>query len=241
MSWRNTPEIRFLAAYLGPATSNGWLTGIRNTSVAFGPLIEAGRVEILGGGFFEPILTMIPDRDRVGQIRAFSSYLNELFGVQVRGMWLAERVWEQSLVTAITLAGIEYTVLDDFHFQRALGSLEEVAGYYLTEDQGRLLKVFPASGALRYSMPFQEPHATYEFLRRQADKEPGSTVVFADDGEKFGCWPRTFDHVYKHGWLNRFCDMLAANRDWLETTTFSNTVDSTRWAKSSCPTVRTAK
>ena len=220
------PEIRFALHTSGPLLE--WLVDRHPEYIdRLRILVEAGRVEILGGGFFEPILTMIPDRDRVGQIRAFSSYLNELFGVKVRGMWLAERVWEQNLVTAISLAGIEYTVLDDFHFQRALGKEEEVPGYYLTEDQGHLLKVFPASRALRYSMPFQEPHATYEFLRRQADKEPGSTVVFADDGEKFGCWPRTFDHVYTHGWLNRFCDMLAANRDWLETTTFSNSVDST--------------
>ena len=32
-------------------------------------------------------------------------------------MWIAERVWEQHLVTAIAEAGIEYTILDDAHFQ----------------------------------------------------------------------------------------------------------------------------
>ena len=48
---------------------------------------------------------------------------------------------------------------------------DEVFGYYLTEDDGRLLKVFPAAETLRYSMPFQEPHATYEFLRR-AGRQP---------------------------------------------------------------------
>src|SRR5262245_31668795 len=42
-------------------------------------LVDAGRVEILGGPFMEPILTMIPHRDRVGQIRAYSAYLRELF------------------------------------------------------------------------------------------------------------------------------------------------------------------
>ena len=29
-----------------------------------------GRIEIIGGAFYEPILTMIPSRDRVGQIRS---------------------------------------------------------------------------------------------------------------------------------------------------------------------------
>ena len=142
-------------------------------------------------------------------------------------MWIAERVWEQPLVSSIAEAGIEYTVLDDFHFLRAGCPEDDVLGYYLTEDDGRLLKVFPGSETLRYMIPFHEPHATYEFLRRLAERRPGSTVVFADDGEKFGTWPKTFDHVYKQGWLNHFCDMLLANRDWLETTTFARAVDTT--------------
>mgnify|MGYP006196728929 CR=1 FL=1 len=37
-------------------------------------------MEILGGAFQEPILTMIPRRDRVGQIRAYTEYLREVFG-----------------------------------------------------------------------------------------------------------------------------------------------------------------
>src|SRR5512140_2420054 len=32
-------------------------------------LVDQGRVEILGGAFYEPILALIPSRDRVGQIR----------------------------------------------------------------------------------------------------------------------------------------------------------------------------
>src|SRR5262245_2721675 len=43
-------------------------------------LVAAGRVEILGGGFYEPIMTMIPKRDRVAQITSYSAYLEELFG-----------------------------------------------------------------------------------------------------------------------------------------------------------------
>jgi len=220
----NYPEIPFVLHTSGPLLE--WLVDRHPEYIArLKALVEAGRVEILGGGFFEPILTMIPYRDRVGQIREFSNYLQDMFPTRVRGMWVPERVWEQHLVSAIVEAGIEYTVLDDFHFERAGCSRDEVFGYYLTEDDGRLLKVFPASETLRYSIPFLEPHATYEFLQRLAESRPGCTVVFADDGEKFGAWPKTFDPVYTHGWLIRFCDMIVANRDWLEPTTLARAVD----------------
>jgi alpha-amylase len=222
----NYPEIPFALHTSGPLME--WLVERHPDYVArVRAMVEAGRVEILGGGFYEPILTMIPHRDRVGQIRDFSAYLEDLFPTRVRGMWVPERVWEQHLVSAIAEAGIEYTILDDFHFQRAGVTGDDLFGYYLTEDEGRLLKIFPGSERLRYTIPFQEPHQTYEFLRLLAERRPGSTVVFADDGEKFGTWPDTFHHVYTRGWLNRFCDMILGNRDWLEVTTLGRTVDAT--------------
>ncbi len=112
------PEIPFVLHTSGPLLE--WLVDHRPDYIArLKTLVAAGRVEILGGGFFEPILTMIPYRDRVGQIRSFSHYLEEIFPTKVRGMWVPERVWEQQLVSAIVAAGIEYTVLDDFHFASA--------------------------------------------------------------------------------------------------------------------------
>jgi alpha-amylase len=220
------PEIPFVLHTSGPLLE--WLVENRPEYIErLRALVQAGRVEVLGGGFYEPILTMIPHRDRVGQIRGFADYLQDLFGTRVRGMWVPERVWEQHLVSALAEAGVEYTILDDFHFQRAGLGESELLGYYLTEDAGRLLKIFPGSERLRYLLPFQEPHSTYEYLRRLAHEQPGSTVVFADDGEKFGAWPDTFHHVYTHGWLRRFCDMLIGNRDWIQTTTLARAVDAT--------------
>ncbi len=219
-------DIPFVLHTSGPLVE--WLAENRPEYIArVRALAEEGRVEILGGGFYEPIMTMIPHRDRVGQIRDFSAYLNELFNTKVRGMWMPERVWEQHLVSALAEAGVEFTVLDDVHFQRGGLHDEQLFGYYLTEDDGRLLKVFPSSERLRYLVPFHEPHESYEFLRKLAHERPGATIVCADDGEKFGAWPDTFDHVFTRGWLRRFCDMIRGNRDWLRPTTFAEAVDST--------------
>ena len=220
------PEIPFVLHTSGPLLE--WLVERHPEYVArVRALAESGRVEVLGGPFHEPILTMIPRRDRVGQVRAYADYLRETFGQAPRGVWVPERVWEQHLTSALAEAGVEYTVLDDFHFHRAGVGEADLFGYHLTEDEGRLLKVFPNSERLRYNIPFREPHDSYEYLRKVAHERPGSVVVFADDGEKFGAWPDTQDHVYKNGWLRRFCDMIVANRDWLQPTTFARAVDAT--------------
>lgn len=189
-------------------------------------LVARGQVEIIGGPFFEPILASIPRRDRIGQIEAYTDYLESLFGQRIRGMWVPERVWEQSFTSDLVDAGIEYTILDDFHFKNAGLAEDDLNGYYLTEDEGRLLKVFPVCERLRYTIPFSDVYDSINHLRWISDRQPGAVVTFGDDGEKFGSWPDTFHHVYTHGWIHRFFEALQHNRDWLETTTLAKVVDS---------------
>lgn len=189
-------------------------------------MVERGQVEIIGGPFYEPILACIPRHDRIGQIKAYSQYLKQLFGAQVRGMWIPERVWEQSFASDIVEAGIDYTLLDDFHFRNAGLKSDELHGYYLSEDEGRLLKIFPGSEKLRYTIPFQEPHETINYLRGIAERFPDAVVTFGDDGEKFGTWPGTKQHVYQNGWIFRFFDALRQNADWLKVSTLGEVVQS---------------
>lgn len=182
-------------------------------------LVAAGRLEILSGAYFEPILTMIPPRDRVGQIATYNEWLNKRLQTEVQGMWMPERVWEQSLTSDIAAAGIRYTILDDFHFKNAGWTEDQLHGYYVTENNGQLVNVFPGSEKLRYTLPFAEPHETIDYLRHVASVQPNAIVTFGDDGEKFGTWPDTKAHVYEHGWLRRFFDTLCENQDWIHVTT----------------------
>ena len=87
-------------------------------------------------------------------------------------------------------AGVRYTLLDDFHFKNAGLDEDDLHGYYLTEDDAKLLAVFPGSERLRYTIPFHEPEETIAYLRPIAEQQPGAVVVFGDDGEKFGVLAR---------------------------------------------------
>lgn len=188
-------------------------------------LVVSGNLEILGGPIYEPILTMLPSRDRVGQILAYSDYLGDLMQTQIRGMWMPERVWESVLASDLARSGIQYTVLDDYHFVAAGWPMDDLHGYYLTEEDGHLVRVFPGSEKLRYLIPFAEVDRTIQFLQQTGQEHPGAVLVFADDGEKFGTWPETYSHVYERGWLRRFFDALMENGDWLKTCTLSDVVD----------------
>jgi alpha-amylase len=184
-------------------------------------LVQSGRIEIIGGAFYEPILTMIPARDRIGQISGYRRWLEDRLGGSVQGMWVPERVWEQSLTRDLVDAGARYTVLDDFHFKNAGLAEERLFSCYLTEDEGRVFAIFPGSERLRYLIPFRDPPETIHYLRNVAEQHPGAVIVCGDDGEKFGIWPETNKHCYHDGWLRRFFDLLRQEHDWLKVTTLA--------------------
>ncbi len=225
-------------------------------------LVRRGQVELLASGYYEPILPLIPEADRQGQIARMRAALRRQCGAEATGLWMTERVWDPALPSTLAQAGIRYTMLDTSQFATARPWLPDalqvqddlfwdLLGCYATNDTGSTVVVFPSSKRLRYWIPFQPVEWTIEFLRRCGrggggpipSKDPqanlfraesreagapveGSTspmplaVTFADDGEKFGFWPKTYRWVYEEGWLDRFFTALEREQAWLRTGTF---------------------
>ena len=178
-------------------------------------LVAEGQVEIVGGAFYEPVLAMLPARDRIGQIRLYTAWLERRFRTHVTGMWVAERVWDPGMTADLAAAGIEWTILDDFHFKAAGLTDDQLDCHWLTEGDGATLAVFPVSERLRYVIPFAAPEETINHLRFLAARRQGAVAVFGDDGEKFGVWPDTHRTCFEEGWLEKFFTLLEANSDWI--------------------------
>ncbi|GAG67331.1 unnamed protein product [marine sediment metagenome] len=80
-------------------------------------MVDRGQVEIKTGGFYEPILPIIPDEDRYVQIEKLTKYIEELTGYVPTGMWLTERVWEPHLAQVLSKAKIKHVSVDESHFK----------------------------------------------------------------------------------------------------------------------------
>jgi len=181
-------------------------------------LVARRQVELVGGGFYEPILISIPPEDQAEQIRLMRECLLQKFGLEPAGAWLAERVWEPQLPYALASASVAYTLVDDIHFLAAGFELDQLYGDYVSEERGRTVRVFPGLKQLRYLLPFRPPEDTIGFLRESASRHPGGMAAMGDDCEKFGAWPGTYEHCYRDRWVHRFFEALEKNGDWLITT-----------------------
>lgn len=218
------PELQIVLHYTGPLLE--WLEAERHEFIdRLRALALTGQAEILTGGFYEPILSAIPTRDRLGQIRRMTGWVEDNLGVHPRGLWLAERVWEPHLARDLADAGAEYCLIDDAPFERIGIPRDALHGYYITEEEGRMLRVVPIDSNLRALIPFRVPKETEAYLREVAAGGPCRLATFADDGEKLGDWPGTHRWVYEEGYLRDLFAMVGDNAGWLQTTTLSRFLD----------------
>jgi hypothetical protein len=178
-------------------------------------MIRRKQVELLGGGYHAPILPLIPDGDKLGQIEKMSTFIRTTFGTRPRGSWLTERVWEPTLARILSNSGIEYTFLDDHHFHIAGVKASECYQPYRTEDQGKAVTVFPLHLGLQAMIPAGSAEDLILELRAVAARGHGQTAVILVPGEMLAEGKGAAGVFKDGGWLSRFFQLVERNRDWL--------------------------
>lgn len=215
------PNVRVALHYTGPLLD--WLEEHQPATLErVRKLVARGQVEVLGGGEAEPILAIWPRTDQIEQLQLLSERVKKLFGAPPRGAWLAERVWEKHLPSPLGAAGLEYTFVDSTVFDAAGVAAQNAS--FSARDGEHCVRVFPIDQTLRHRIPWDHPQLSLDYLKSLHEKDENALAVFADDGEKFGAWPGTFEHVFgagwsPNGWLDDFFTTLEANAGWLHTIT----------------------
>ncbi len=169
-------------------------------------MINREQVELIGGGYYEPIYAIIPDRDKLAQMKKLSDLIIDEFGVQVKGAWLSERVWEPDYPSFLNKAGLKYVIVDDNHF-RATGITEDQTLHsYNTENNGKTIRVFPINEPIRYFIPWKPTNKTIEYLEEKATEKGDRVAVLLSDAEKMGVWGSTHQICYVDEMGHMECD-----------------------------------
>ena len=130
-------------------------------------LLSRKQAEFLGGGFYNPILPILPMADKIGQIEMLTTYLRKHFGKKPKGCWLPSMAWEQNLVGPLTSCGMSFTFLEDWQFSGAGLKPGEGGVFFpcITEDQGKLITIFPVASATGRKLLKEKPLLVLEQLR----------------------------------------------------------------------------
>jgi len=181
-------------------------------------MVKRGQVEMLGGGYFDPVLSLIPTNDKLGQLEKMTTWLRARFEVRPRGCWIAEKVWEPSLASVLRVSGIDYTLLDDGQFRIAGAQGGQVLRPSIAEDQGKIICIFPICTRLRALAAKQDAAQAISFLQSVADEagDPGDSepvVILMEDGTSAS------EGLLKGDWLETFIRMVAGHPAWLQPTT----------------------
>jgi hypothetical protein len=112
-------------------------------------MVSRKQVEILGGGFYEPMMPLIPLQDKIGQVELLTTYLRKQFGKRPQGCWLPALAWEQNMVSPLCACGMGYTFLDEEQFRQAGLGGRDLFFPCISEDQGKIITIFPLSKFLK--------------------------------------------------------------------------------------------
>lgn len=183
-------------------------------------MVGRKQVELLGGGFYDPVLPLIPRPDRLGQIENLTTYLRKRFGRRPRGTWITEHVWEPTLPSTLRSSGMEYAFLDDYHFIAAGLNGADLLRPCITEDQGKTLAVFPVCHDLREVAREGRPEDVLTFLEKRATADRSEVLVLLDAGERYAEHGRTDDHPSQRStpWLERLVELVHEHHDWVDVT-----------------------
>ncbi|RLD35276.1 MAG: 4-alpha-glucanotransferase [Bacteroidetes bacterium] len=174
-------------------------------------MVKRSQIELIGGPFYNPILSIIPNKDRISQIEYLTTYIRKHFGKRPRGCWIPEKIWEPTLSSNIKNSGMEYTFLDEDLFKKAGVERNKLNKVYITEDQGKHIHVFPINKEL--SMDFIEPENIIELLLKNSYNDDSQVfTIMIDGGEHI-----IGDLLGKNGWFEKLFIILTEQSRKIQT------------------------
>ncbi len=210
----NHPEINATLHYSGTLfewieTHHGEFTDVLKE------LAERKQVEIIGGAFYEPLFSLISRQDRIGQIERLTTFIRKHFGKRPRGSWITEGIWEPSLASSLQNSGFEFTFLDENLFSSA--GFADYKSLYpcITEDQGKIITIFPIHSGGRKILAEESPEKVLSYIGKRAGDPADAVLTLLFNGEQYGLAEGSHARCYKDGWLDSFFSLLSENRDWI--------------------------
>nr|CRH04450.1 putative GH57 : related to a-amylase [Candidatus Magnetococcus massalia] len=163
---------------------------------------EAENIELLGMGYFHPLMPLIPQQDWAEQVVRGRQMIRQTFGRAPEGFWPAEMAFSMAMIPTLVEAGYRYVVVDGVHLRPEQGSDEgqtDIYTPYLATYEGQSITVVPRDRNLSNA---QESGLDTSWLANEVIQQTGTPTAESppqlittwSDGENGG-WFRQMDET----------------------------------------------
>lgn len=173
--------------------------------------VNKKQVEIIGGGYYDPVLPLLYSSDRNGQIDLLSTEIRQTIGKRPRGITLFADCWDASLVNNLQTCGIEYVILDSSIIPPQKRKFLPI----IMSDLGKTVEIFPYYSNL-VPDPKIEPKEFVENIIHTVEKvERKDTYVQLQPDRivNIALEHKDIPLLFATGWFDKLSDYLIANPD----------------------------
>ncbi|GHU39702.1 glycosyl hydrolase [Spirochaetia bacterium] len=167
-------------------------------------MLKRKQIEILTGGFYEPMMPLLPLKDRTGQIEMLTTYLRKQFGKRSLGCWIPAGSWEQINISTLSKYNINWTFLDEQHFTDVKLNTHAPC---ISEDRGKLLTIFPISRKMQTEIESAAAVTAINSIKNNCTK---------NDNHVLTVFPRMFNNGTSENNILEFLDLLTKNEEEIE-------------------------
>ncbi|WP_147614752.1 alpha-amylase/4-alpha-glucanotransferase domain-containing protein [Treponema pectinovorum] len=167
-------------------------------------LLARKQIELLGGGYYNPVFPLLFPIDRTGQIELLTSELRRLTGKRPRGMSVLSSVWDNCLVPCFQNCGMEWVELDS----SLISHQNERYLPIIVSENGKSVKILPSYRNLEQVIEKNiSPEAYINSLLKQIEKSTKDDFHCAYTDDRIisvNTEPETMEKLLRSDWIFEF-------------------------------------
>lgn len=175
-------------------------------------LTDRKQLEILGGGYYDPLFPLLFPRDRTTQLDMLSYLVRETIGKRPRGMVLCASAWDASLVQCFSISGMEYVILDE-----ALIPVQKHKFIPLImSDKGKSIAILSAENSLKKNTSLP-PNEFLDVILKAVEKANKTSEDYISSLDKIVTIQfslQEFGFLFSNGWMQSLYSCVLERDDF---------------------------
>lgn len=171
-------------------------------------LVDRKQVELIGGGFYNPVFPLLFPMDRSGQVDLLSTAIRKATGKRPRGVCLCASAWDPSLVTSFETCGMEYVELDSSLISKDKNLFLPI----VMADRGKSIKILPVHNDF---IPNENEEPSDLLLRiKKAVEKVSKNDTLNPDADRCATvilHKHQIEPLLKNKWLEKFLNEIKDN------------------------------